>query len=431
MALLSRRTTRVGSENLADTWEEVGSGGFGRVYKARHKDWGFDVAIKLLHNDVGTFMDEANHMDVVSCEYVLRVYGVFEGHPPFQKTLTQKGIVMEFVGRGSIQTLQRDLEGPPPLPLAFRLAHEVALGMNFLHLRNLMHSDLKPSNVLLNNDFHAKLADFGLSKVSYSAFNSNRETTKLVGGSYKYMPPEAFEVSYDPVRAFDVYSYGILLWSIVTGKEPYGEADYNLVALRISEGDRPDLSKIDQNKAEGLKELVDLMKRCWDMDPSKRPKFKECSGVTENLFSKHEKGIQKAVTNVLTRLPSSGVYSQTTEPTRPHDAMDNRVMKAEKSSAQDLLSVSTETMSDKDKAKFVDDNRAALIQSVSEVMAIAEKLGDMVHGETYSVINSTPTSQGQMRELFQRTLRSGGVKVKAAFYNILREDHPNLVESLS
>ncbi|KAF3688906.1 Ankyrin repeat and protein kinase domain-containing protein 1 [Channa argus] len=424
MALLSHTTKRVGSESLEGTWEEVGSGGFGRVYKARHKDWGFDVAIKLLHDGVGSFIDEATHMDEASCEYVLRVYGVFEGHPPFNKSSIQKGIVMEFVGRGSIQTLQRDLKGPPPFPLVFRLAHEVALGMNFLHLRHLMHSDLKPSNVLLNNDLHAKLADFGLSRVSTSALNSNRGTTEKVGGSYKYMPPEAFEVSYTPVRAFDIYSYGILLWSIVTGKEPYERADYSLVALKIPLGDRPLLEDIDQNKAEGLKELVDLMKRCWDGNPSERPKFKECSDVTENLFSKHEKGILDAVKNVLTRQASPGVSSLTPELPRAHeDTVDHRIMKVEKSSEQDLHPT--------EKAKFVDDKRWVLIQRVSEVMAIVDKLGDMVHPETYLEIENEPRSQEQMRKLFQMTFRSGGVKVKAAFYDILREDHPNLVESLS
>lgn len=81
-------------------------------------------------------------------------------------------------------------------------------------------------------------------------------------------------------------------------------------------------------------------------------------------------------------------------------------------------------------AKFVDDNKAALFQRVSEVMAIVDKLGDMVHSETYSVILSKQTSQDQMRELFLRTLRSGGVVVKAAFYDILKKDHASLVKSL-
>uniref|UniRef100_A0A3Q4B1E9 Protein kinase domain-containing protein n=1 Tax=Mola mola TaxID=94237 RepID=A0A3Q4B1E9_MOLML len=194
-------------------WEPVGFGGFGHVFKARHKDWGFDVAIKIPHRYINlsilylylpgtkqmfakSLCEEVNHMQKASCQFYMR--------------------------RGSVQSLMSKLSGPQPWPLVFRLAHQVAQGMNFLHTMNLMHHDLKPSNVLLNDDLNAKvIADFGLSRVSTSVSNSNGGTKAEIGGSYKYMPPEAFETSYKPVRAFDRYSYGILLWSIVTGKEPY------------------------------------------------------------------------------------------------------------------------------------------------------------------------------------------------------------------
>ncbi|KAG7522818.1 receptor-interacting serine serine/threonine-protein kinase 3-like isoform X1 [Solea senegalensis] len=437
MALLSHTAELVGNESL-EKWEFVGSGGFGRVYKARHKNWGFDVAIKLLHGGVGTLMSkdkalsaEAELMNKASCEFVLRVYGVYEGN------FMQSGIVMEFMSRGSVQTLIQDLCGRPPWPLTFRLAHQVALGMNFLHSRNLIHHDLKPSNVLLNDDLNAKLADFGLSRVSTSALNSNEKKSGEVGGSYKYMPPEAFEASYEPVRAFDRYSYGILLWSIVTGKEPYPSADNHLVALSIPRGQRPSLEDINQGEAEGLKDLLELMKMCWDENPVKRPCFKECLEVTETLFSKHWGEIHVAVHHVLTTLSNTSnrhssvplhCFPQTTEQSKARATVNGvRVINNEKASAQDN---STTTVSDRDKAKFVDDNRAALIQHVSEVMAIVEELGNMVHTETYSAIEAEKTSREQMRALFQRTFRPGGVTVKAAFYTALKRHHPELVERL-
>ncbi|KAM6920177.1 uncharacterized protein PEZ65_012212 [Lycodopsis pacificus] len=90
---------------------------------------------------------------------------------------------------------------------------------------------------------------------------------------------------------------------------------------------------------------------------------------------------------------------------------------------EDCVRIST----DKDKAKFVDDNRATLIQTVSAVMAITEELGDMVHPEAYSLINATATSRDKMRELYDNSLRSGGEVVKAAFYDALKKHHPGLV----
>uniref|UniRef100_A0A3Q0TCZ7 Protein kinase domain-containing protein n=1 Tax=Amphilophus citrinellus TaxID=61819 RepID=A0A3Q0TCZ7_AMPCI len=210
---MALQTESIGSESL-ENWKLIGSGGFGKVYKARHKRWRRDVVIKdrELHK-------EANYMDKVSCDSVLRVHGMYKGCPPDGGTSTHLGIVMEFMERGSVESLLKALSGPPPWPLAFRLAHEVALGMNFLHCNNILHHDLKPSNVLLNGDLHAKLADFGLSRVSTSALSSSEERTEVKGGTYKYMPPEAFNASYQPVRTFDIYSYGILLWSIVASSK--------------------------------------------------------------------------------------------------------------------------------------------------------------------------------------------------------------------
>ncbi|XP_039665422.1 receptor-interacting serine/threonine-protein kinase 3-like isoform X3 [Perca fluviatilis] len=445
MALPSQKTELVCGTSL-EKWELVGSGGFGHVYKTRHKDWGFDVAIKILNEGVCSFTklcDEANHMDKASCEFVLRRYGTYQGYPPGNTTSVQHGIVMEFMGRGSVQSLQEEVSGPLPWPLAFRLAHQVALGMTFLHSKNLMHGDLKPSNVLLTMDLNAKLADFGLSRVSTSALNSNRETTGEIGGSYKYMPPEAFKASYEPVRAFDRYSYGILLWSILRGKEPYPTASYALVELRIPEGDRPCCEEIDKMKlmVDGLEELVDLMKRCWDGSPFKRPTFQGCLEVTENVLTKHEKGIHKAVLDVSTRLESPNsnqpswafnVPLQTPEQSESNDTVDNKMIltKTKRSSTQNSVSVSTKIMSDEDKAKFVENNRAELIQRVIEVMAITEELGDMVNPEAYSCVEAKATTQAQMRVLYSGPIRSGGVVVKAAFYNALKKHHPELVKRL-
>ncbi|KAF3854728.1 hypothetical protein F7725_022783 [Dissostichus mawsoni] len=199
MALRSRKTY---GDECFEKWEFVSAGAFGQVCKARLKDLGIDVAIKILHDRYSSSMilrDEAKYMDMASFKFVVSLYGMYQGCPG-KGPSTQQGIVMEFMEGGSVQSLQEDLGGPPPWPLVFRLAHEVAQGMNFIHTENLMHQDLKPSNVLLNDNLNAKIADFGLSRVSASASNSNKETTGVIGGSYKYMPPEALEsVSYEPL----------------------------------------------------------------------------------------------------------------------------------------------------------------------------------------------------------------------------------------
>ncbi|XP_023259617.1 receptor-interacting serine/threonine-protein kinase 3-like isoform X2 [Seriola lalandi dorsalis] len=434
-------------DDLEEKWKFLGRGGFGCVYKARHKGLMFDVAIKLLNDDVRCssstlvpkekeLSKEVNHMDRASCEYVLRVYGFFEGIPPIDGFSMVKGIVMEYMDRGSLETLLEELSGPPPWPLAFRLAHEVALGMNFLHSRKLVHQDLKTSNVLLTDEFHAKLSDFGLSRVSISASNSNRETTGEEGGSYKYMPPEALlDISYVPSRAFDRYSYGIFLWSLFTGKEPYPNAQRDLVEHKVGkQGQRPPCNALKQETVEGLDDLVKLMNSCWDQEPSKRPTFKECLEVTEMVFLNHKDNVRGAVDQVLfsqnpdrIRSVPPSIPRQTPEPSESDDTVDGITARF---STQELDSGCNETMSDKDKAKFVDDNKFKLFEKVTKVTAIIAELGDMIHSELHTDIAVTPKPQEKMRILVGTILRSNVESVTAAFYNALKKHEPGLVKEL-
>lgn len=106
----------------------------------------------------GALFKEAKYLETSSSDYVLRIYGIYEGIPPFSKAKLQtKGIVTEFMRRGSIESLQKQLNCTPPVPLAFRLAHEVALGINFLHSMGILHRDLKPSNVMLSESLNVKV----------------------------------------------------------------------------------------------------------------------------------------------------------------------------------------------------------------------------------------------------------------------------------
>ncbi|XP_039637728.1 receptor-interacting serine/threonine-protein kinase 2-like [Perca fluviatilis] len=146
-------------------------------------------------------------MQEASSPHVIRLLEIFKGRPPNSGWTTQLGVVMELMERGSLASLQKALDGPPPWPLVFRLAHQVALGINFLHSlpRPVLHQDLKPQNVLLDDALNAKLTDFGLSRISYSVAQVSKKEDGW--GTVGYMPPEAFVSSYKPKRASDIYRY--------------------------------------------------------------------------------------------------------------------------------------------------------------------------------------------------------------------------------
>ncbi|XP_060922436.1 receptor-interacting serine/threonine-protein kinase 3-like [Limanda limanda] len=295
-------------------WVSIGSGGFGEIYKARHKGWCSDVAIKLLHNDGGqthekriqALQQEVQMMLLGSSEYVMQVLGVFNGRPPNSGPSAQLGLVMKYMEKGTLESLQKTFDRVLPLPLVFRLAHQVALGINFLHSlsKALLHLDLKPSNVLLDSDLNVKLTDFGLSKPSQTWAQVSKTDKVDGGGTINYMPPEAFDINYKPSRAFDIYSFGILLWSIATGEQPYPHAPPSVVMLLIPRGQRPSLDKLTVRAADQaeLSGLMELMIRCWETSPTQRPSSLECTKITEKLYQTQKRGIIDAVHEVLKKL---------------------------------------------------------------------------------------------------------------------------------
>ncbi|XP_042327394.1 receptor-interacting serine/threonine-protein kinase 3 isoform X2 [Sceloporus undulatus] len=245
-------------------------------------------------------MDEARFL------YVLRLFGLFVDK--LQPDGPSLGLVMEYMENGSLSTLMGQVSSIP-WPLRFRILYEVALGMNFLHSLSppLLHLDLKLSNILLDADLHAKVADFGLSKfkrgTTQRASQASGEKDGY-GGTLEYLPPEAFaDLNYRPTPGTDVYSYGILMWSLLSGQEPYSNLPpsnmSSLISRLIPQGQRP--STEDLEKTDNVPKLDDgirLMKRCWHNEKLQRPSFRDCSHEMESVFSYHREQINTAVRKV-------------------------------------------------------------------------------------------------------------------------------------
>ncbi|XP_043980221.1 receptor-interacting serine/threonine-protein kinase 1-like isoform X3 [Gambusia affinis] len=443
MALPSIERCRDEDLDESIEWKEIGCGGFGTVYKVRHKVRGF-VAIKLLEKTGTTdeLYKEVECLTRLSSEFVLRVYGIYNSKKFLQ---FRKGIVMEFMKRGSIQTLQKDLSSPPPLPLAVRLAYQVAKGMQYIHSKGFVHHDLKPSNILLDNDFNVKLADFGLSRkttsvsASVSKLDESSELSAWTGGTIQYMPPEAFPLNYKIVRSFDVYSYGILLWSILSGEVPYaGKMDKHVI-LRVKDGDRPDVELCLKEEKEKKTAVIELMEHCWKQNPSDRPDFNEIIKKLQPIFSLHEDGIDAAIDDVLLKLRqnqsgSSSQFSQANaadlvpSPT-PENEVSNDVVDHPSDTVQPSNVVGTQDLTEEEKATIVDSMMDAIIEKNTCVMEVAEDLKKMeiIQNETYSNIEAEKTNQAKMRELY-KSLRASG-KVKVAFYDALEKHEPNILKS--
>lgn len=263
----------------------ISRGGYGVVYRARHSDWRIDVAVKCLQFDTpmeegvrNTLLKEAEVLHRARFSHIIQIHGICN-EPEFM------GIVTEYMSNGSLDQLLHQKETYPVLPWALRLRilHEIALGVNFLHNMNppLLHHDLKAQNILLDNEFHVKIADFGLSKWRHLTMSkSSGLKSPTAGGTIIYMAPEQYEpnkVKRADVK-HDIYSFAIIMWEVLARKQPFEDATNPVqVMFSVLRGTRPDISE------ESLPldipsrgPLLELITTGWSQNPNERPSFIKC-----------------------------------------------------------------------------------------------------------------------------------------------------------
>src|SRR5438034_3655236 len=198
--------------------EELGRGGLGVVYKARHRALGRDVALKMLLGGqfagpdyLQRFQAEARAVAQLTHPHIVQLYdsGEYRGQPCF---------AMEFVEGGS---LSDRLEGKPQPPAqAAQWLSTLARTVHYAHERGIVHRDLKPSNVLLTRDGQLKVCDFGVAK-HLDGSELKTQTGQLVGTPEYMAPEQAGGHAQTTGPAADVYSLGAILYALLTGRPPF------------------------------------------------------------------------------------------------------------------------------------------------------------------------------------------------------------------
>uniref|UniRef100_A0A8C7XNS4 non-specific serine/threonine protein kinase n=1 Tax=Oryzias sinensis TaxID=183150 RepID=A0A8C7XNS4_9TELE len=262
----------------------LSKGGFGTVFKAQHSDWRTTVAIKCLKLDsVGErerkcLLKEAEVLHKARFNYIIQIFGICN-EPEFFCIIT------EFMSNGSLDLLLHETDTYPVLgwPLRLRILYEIALGVNFLHNMTppLLHHDLKTQNILLDGEFHVKIADFGLSKWrQLSVSKGSGSKPAEMEGTVIYMPPEEYEPSKNR-RAdvkHDMYSYAIIMWEVLSRQIPFEEVTNPMqIMFSVLRGKRPDIS-LDSLSADipSRETLISLMTSGWNANPDDRPSFLKC-----------------------------------------------------------------------------------------------------------------------------------------------------------
>ncbi|KAJ0692999.1 putative protein kinase TKL-Pl-4 family [Helianthus annuus] len=198
-----------------------------------------------------------------------------------KKSKTQNNfcIVAEYVKGGSLRSyLLKNRDKKLPMKIVFQFALEIARGLSYLHSKKIIHRDVKPENILLDNQKRIKLADFGESIFEpLELFFTSGEM-----GTRGYMAPEI--VSRKPYgHKCDVYSFGICLWEIYCCDMAY---TYDL------ENIPSDIYKLQEMRpnipVNCPTSLARLIQRCWDTDPRKRPEMKDVVVELENIMKSEE-----------------------------------------------------------------------------------------------------------------------------------------------
>uniref|UniRef100_G3NBB2 Mitogen-activated protein kinase kinase kinase 7 n=1 Tax=Gasterosteus aculeatus aculeatus TaxID=481459 RepID=G3NBB2_GASAC len=248
----------------------VGRGTFGVVFKAVWK--GQDVAIKTIEseNERNAFLVELRQLSRVNHPNIVKLYGSCDN---------PVCLVMEYAECGSLYNLLHSADPQPHYTASHAMSWclQCAQGVAYLHAmkpKALIHRDLKPPNLLLvARGTVLKICDFGTACDIQTYMTNNK-------GSAAWMAPEVFEGSNYSEKC-DVFSWGIILWEVITRKKPFDEIGGSAFCIMwaVHRGTRPPLIK-------DLPEAIEsLMTRCWDKEPSQRPSMEEVKNTMSHLMT--------------------------------------------------------------------------------------------------------------------------------------------------
>ena len=263
---------RVGNYDLID---QIAEGGMGTVYKARNRESGEIVAIKIVPEGMADnqtlyhrFQKEfaaASHIDHPNVVRALE-YGVLGGRPY---------LVMEFVDGESLgQRIERD--GRIPEAEAIRIIALAAQGLHHAHKSGMVHRDIKPDNIMITKDGQIKLLDLGLVKEADNDVNLTRTGRGL--GTPHFMAPEQFRNAKNADVKCDIYSLGATLYQLVTGELPFRSAGPLDAWMKKINNELAPPNQLAPDLSERINWAI---LRAMSADPDKRPD--SCREFVEDL----------------------------------------------------------------------------------------------------------------------------------------------------
>eukprot|EP00698_Gefionella_okellyi_P017676 TRINITY_DN5210_c0_g2_i1.p1 TRINITY_DN5210_c0_g2~~TRINITY_DN5210_c0_g2_i1.p1 ORF type:complete len:453 (+),score=92.53 TRINITY_DN5210_c0_g2_i1:134-1360(+) len=277
--------------------QRIGVGSYGEVFKAK---WhGARVAVKQLYTHSSTqieqlFATEVGIMSRLRHPNVVMLLGACTPPPAYC-------IVTEYVSRGNLADMLHDTAVDITWQRMLRFAADAARGMAHLHALGILHRDLKNGNLLVDDQWGVKIADFGLSRSSLPG-------TMTHCGTPQYAAPEVLRSEhYGP--AADVFSFGMVLWELITRRAAY--AGHHQLALGMAvafKGLRPPIPVGCPTT------LTQLMTACWHVDPQQRPTFPEILDTLSVMPTPSHPQLPLSAPDIVIDMPGPDAASQPIQP---------------------------------------------------------------------------------------------------------------------
>ncbi|POG58013.1 kinase-like domain-containing protein, partial [Rhizophagus irregularis DAOM 181602=DAOM 197198] len=253
--------------------EYLNEGGFGTIYKAiwSNNDGNKDVILKChknLNENLNEFLNEwIYHEKCLSSSDIINFHGFTE-----DSSIPKYMVVMDYANKGDLRgNLMEIMKNHWKQKLC--MLYEIISGLNEIHKNNLTHCDFHDGNILnhnVKNKDKIYISDLGLCRPVKSILKRYD-----IYGVMSFMAPEVLRGKpYTP--ASDIYSFSMIMWEFTSGVPPFNNRAHDIyLSLDICKGERPEII---ENTPQCY---VDLMKKCWDEDPLKRPSAKEVLDIIE------------------------------------------------------------------------------------------------------------------------------------------------------